>query len=58
MQDRTEVPLPIAGEIGDATWDQIAEGQPVVLMRNGRPAAVIIDLESWEEAELAAVQPA
>jgi PHD/YefM family antitoxin component YafN of YafNO toxin-antitoxin module len=58
MQDRTELPHPIAGEISDATWDQVAEGQPVLLLRNGRPAAVIIDLESWEEAELAAGQPA
>ena len=51
MYDRTALPLPVAGEIGDATWDRIAEGQPVLLLRNGRPAAVIIDLESWEEAE-------
>ena len=58
MQDLTEVPLPVAGEIAEATWDQIAEGQPVLLLRNGRPAAVIVDLESWEEAELAAVHPA
>ena len=52
------LPLPVAGEITEATWDQIAEGQPVLLLRNGRPAAVIVDLESWEEAELAAAQPA
>jgi prevent-host-death family protein len=52
------MPLPVAGEISEATWDQVAEGQPVLLLRNGRPAAVIVDLESWEEAELAAVQPA
>lgn len=57
MQDRTAVPLPVAGEITEATWDQIAEGQPVLLLRSGRPAAVIVDLESWEEAELAAAQP-
>lgn len=57
MYDRTALPLPVAGEIGDATWDRIAEGQPVLLLRNGRPAAVIIDLESWEEAEEAAGQP-
>jgi prevent-host-death family protein len=57
MYDRSELPLPVVGEIGDATWDQIADGQPVLLLRNGRPAAVIIDLESWEEAEEAAGQP-
>jgi prevent-host-death family protein len=54
---RETVPLPVAGEISDATWDQIAEGRPVLLLRNGRPAAVIIDLKSWEEAEAAADQP-
>ena len=51
MPHRTPLPLPIAGEISEATWDQVAEGQPVLLLRNGRPAAVIVDLESWEEAE-------
>jgi prevent-host-death family protein len=58
MHDRTAVPLPIVGEITEATWDQVAEGQPVLLLRDGRPAAVIVDLESWEEAEIAADQPA
>jgi PHD/YefM family antitoxin component YafN of YafNO toxin-antitoxin module len=58
MPNRTEVPLPVAGEISDTTWDQVAGGQPVLLLRNGRPAAVIVDLESWEEAELATAQPA
>jgi PHD/YefM family antitoxin component YafN of YafNO toxin-antitoxin module len=57
MQDRTELPLPIAGEIADATWDQIAGGQPVLLLRKGRSAAVIIDVDSWEEAEFAVIQP-
>jgi PHD/YefM family antitoxin component YafN of YafNO toxin-antitoxin module len=58
MQDLTEVPLPVAGEISESTWEQVAEGQPVLLLCNGRPAAVIVDLESWKDAELAAVQPA
>jgi PHD/YefM family antitoxin component YafN of YafNO toxin-antitoxin module len=58
MHDATQVRLPIAGEISEATWDRVAQGQPVLLLRKGRPAAVIVDLESWEEAELAAVQPA
>jgi len=58
MQDRFVVPFPIAGEISEAAWDQVAEGQPALLLRNGRPAAVIVDLESWEEAELAASQGA
>ena len=42
----------------ESTCDQVAEGQPVLLVRNGRPAAVIVDLESWEEAELAVTQSA
>jgi PHD/YefM family antitoxin component YafN of YafNO toxin-antitoxin module len=30
----------------------------VLLLRRGRPAAVIVDVESWEEAGLAATQSA
>ena len=57
MQDHAAVlPLPVVGEITEDTWDQVAEGQPVLLVRNGRPAAVIVDLESWEEGELAVIQ--
>ena len=48
--------LPVAGEISDATFHQIAEGQPVLLLYHGRPAAVLVDLDSWHEAELAAMQ--
>jgi PHD/YefM family antitoxin component YafN of YafNO toxin-antitoxin module len=58
MDDRGALPFPVAGEITEATWDQVAEGQPVLLLRNGRPAAVIVDVESWVEAELATTQPA
>jgi antitoxin (DNA-binding transcriptional repressor) of toxin-antitoxin stability system len=54
VQDHTVVPpFPVVGEITEDTWDQVADGQPVLLVRNGRPAAVIVDLESWTEAELA-----
>lgn len=56
MQDCPVWPFPVAGEISETTWDQVAEGQPVLLLLNGRPAAVIVDLESREEAELAASQ--
>ncbi len=56
MQDRPVLPFPVAGEISETAWAQVAEGQPVLLLRYGRPAAVIVDLESWEEAELAASQ--
>jgi PHD/YefM family antitoxin component YafN of YafNO toxin-antitoxin module len=51
MHDHTTLSLPVVGEISESTWDQVAEGQPVLLLRNGRTAAVIVDLESWAEAE-------
>jgi hypothetical protein len=57
-EDRVQLPFPVAGEISEATWDQIAEGQPVLLLRDGHPAAVIVDIDSWEEAELATVESA
>lgn len=57
MQDHTAVPpFPVVGEITEDTWAQVAEGQPVLLVRNGHPAAVIVDLESWEESEFALSQ--
>jgi hypothetical protein len=57
MQDRTAVlPFPVVGEITEDTWGQVSEGQPVLLVRHGRPAAVIVDLESWEEGEHAITQ--
>ena len=46
MQERPELPFPVVGEISEGGWDQVAEGQPVLLLRNGRPVAVIVDLES------------
>jgi PHD/YefM family antitoxin component YafN of YafNO toxin-antitoxin module len=51
MQNPIAFPFPVVGEISETTWDQVAEGQPVLLLHNGRPAAVIVDLESWPEAE-------
>jgi hypothetical protein len=57
MQECPAQAFPVAGEISEAAWDQVAKGQPV-LLRDGRPTAVIVDLESWEEAELAASQGA
>jgi hypothetical protein len=58
MQNCSVLPFPVVGEISETAWGQVAEGQPVLLLREGRPAAVIVDLESWEEAELAASQEA
>lgn len=41
----------MVGEISEATGDQIAEGQPLLLLCNGRPTGVLLDLDSWAEAE-------
>jgi len=57
MDEPTVLPFPVAGEITEVTWRQIAEGQPVLLLRDGRPAAVIVDLDSWEEAEIRDQRP-
>ena len=43
--------LPIAGEAPDALVTLISGGQPVLLVSNGRPVAVVIDLDSYQEAE-------
>jgi PHD/YefM family antitoxin component YafN of YafNO toxin-antitoxin module len=44
--------LPVVGECSPELAERIAEGQPVVLTMEGRPVAVVIDVESWAEAEL------
>jgi PHD/YefM family antitoxin component YafN of YafNO toxin-antitoxin module len=43
--------LPVAGEASDALFTLISGGQPVVLVRNGRPVAVVMDVDSYEESE-------
>lgn len=43
--------LPVVEEASDALWEAVSEGQPVLLVRGSRPAAVVIDYESWEEIE-------
>jgi prevent-host-death family protein len=45
--------LPVFGEASAALWEAVAGGQPVVLTRDGSPAAVVLDLDSYREAELA-----
>lgn len=45
--------LPVAGEAPEALVTLISGGQPVVLVRNGRPVAVVMDVDSYEEAEVA-----
>jgi hypothetical protein len=46
--------LPVLGEAPRALWEAARGGQPVVLTRDGAPALVVIDLDSYREAELAA----
>ena len=43
--------LPLRGVLSDRLWVAVREGQPVVLTRHGRPAAVVVDLASWGEVE-------
>ncbi len=43
--------LPIVGEASASLCQAIAGGQPVVLTRNGQAAAVVIDLDSWDELD-------
>jgi prevent-host-death family protein len=46
--------LPRLGEASDELIRAVAGGQPGVLTRHGRPAVVVLDLDSYREAELAA----
>jgi prevent-host-death family protein len=46
--------LPVLGEAPRALWEAARGGQPVVLTRDGAPALVVLDLDSYREAELAA----
>ena len=47
----TTIVLPVAGEASDSLVSLISGGQPVLLVRNGRPVAVVLDIDSYEEAE-------
>ncbi|MGH9068692.1 MAG: type II toxin-antitoxin system prevent-host-death family antitoxin [Acidimicrobiales bacterium] len=49
--------LPVAGELSEVLAQAIACGQPLVLTWRGRPAGVLVDLESYLEAEDALSQP-
>lgn len=49
-----ELELPILGEASPALWEAASGGQPVVLTRDGAPALVVLDVDSYREAELAA----
>ncbi|MDQ6616616.1 MAG: type II toxin-antitoxin system prevent-host-death family antitoxin [Actinomycetota bacterium] len=43
--------LEVAGECSAELLERIAGGQPVVLTLEGRPVAVVLDVESWIEVE-------
>ena len=44
--------LPVAGEASPALRAVVSGGQPVVLVdEDGRPVAVVIDVDSWNEVE-------
>ena len=45
------IPYPVIGELNDQVCRQLAGGQPLLLCRDGRPAAIVIDVESWAEVE-------
>jgi prevent-host-death family protein len=43
--------LEVAGECSPELAERIAGGQPAVLTLDGRPVAVVVDVESWAEVE-------
>ena len=43
--------LPILGEASPALWEAAQGGQPVVLTRDGEPALVVVDVDTWREVE-------
>jgi hypothetical protein len=45
--------LLVLGEAPPGLWEAACGGQPVVLTRDGAPALVVLDLDSYREAELA-----
>lgn len=50
--------LPVAGEASETLRDWISGGQPVVLTDpSGRPVAVVLDVDSYVEAEDALATP-
>ena len=45
--------LPAVGEVSEWLLAVVAGGQPVVLTRAGRPAAVVVDVDTYAEWEAA-----
>jgi hypothetical protein len=49
----TSTILPVAGEASDSLVSLIYGGQPVLLVCNGCAVAVVMNVDSYEEAEAA-----
>jgi prevent-host-death family protein len=50
--EEMETGLPVVEEASEAVWEAVSGGQPICLTREGQPAVVVIDLdtyEAWEE---------
>lgn len=52
--DPDDLELPVLGEAPLALWEAARGGQPVLLTREGAPALVVLDVDSYREAQLAA----
>lgn len=46
-----EAPLPIVAEVTEPLWNAVRGGQAVVLTREGIPAVVALDLDTYAEWE-------
>ena len=54
-EQRLTARFPVVGELSDEAWERVGEGQPMLLVHHGRPVAVVVDYESWQEVEALAV---
>jgi hypothetical protein len=56
-EDRAHL-LPIVGEAPQALWEMARGGQPLILTRDGAPALVVLDVDSFAEwAEASGTTP-
>ncbi len=53
-QPEAQLELPVVGEAHADLVDLVAGGQAVILTRDGAPALVVVDLDTWREVELVA----
>ncbi len=45
------VGLPVVEEASAAVYEAVSGGQPVLLVHDGKAAAVVLDYDSWQEVE-------